>query len=63
MDDLGLFLGGGRACLLDRDQMVRFSRDGSSRGGWSDGFRLLGEEKTCFAGSMVERCGCGGGWL
>jgi len=47
INDLGLSLGGDRACLLDRDQMMRFSRDGSSKGGWSDGFRLLGEEKTC----------------
>jgi len=47
MVGLGLFLRSGRACLLDRDQVVRFSPDGSSRGGWSDGFRLLEEEKTC----------------
>jgi len=49
MVGLGLFLRSGRACLLDRDQVVRFSRDGSSRGGLLDGFRLFGEEeeKTC----------------
>jgi len=48
MVGLGLFLRSGRVCLLDKDQVVRFSRDGSSRGGWSDGFRLFGEEEqTC----------------
>ena len=48
MVGLGLFLRSGRACLLDRDQVVRVSRDGSSRGGWLDGFRLFGEEEqTC----------------